>query len=449
VPLRWKIVALAIVPLLCAALFLAIEMQRQSARLAEEQVGLIEASMTEQKRTELRHAIALVEGELAVLGDEPDEARAGAHAKALIAAAHYGEDGYFFAYARDGTCLVHPRQPELVGKNLYQLVDGRGRRVIPSLVETAEAGSGFQEYEWVKPSTGRPTAKLAYVALLPRFDWVLGTGVYLDDVATAASAARAEARRSVQATMWSLASAALLAIAVVFAGTMALNVNERRLADERLRVANERLATLRASEQEHTRRELHEGVLQILTAIKFQLELAEQELSAQGAAPSAHLRGGLERVGLCFEEVRRIVDRRTPVGLDQGLSAGLAELVREFSERAKVPAEFRDTLAGALPPEPYASELYRVAQECLRNVEQSAEAQSAVVTIGRDAAHALVLSVIDDGRGFDPNRLDPERTGVGLRHIRERIAELGGTVRIASRPGRTEITVQVQEDRQS
>jgi two-component system NarL family sensor kinase len=448
VSLRWKIVTLAIVPLLCAALFVAVEIQRQSARLAEQQVGLIEASMKEQKRTELRHAIALVAGELAVLDDERDEARASDRAKALIAAAHYGDDGYFFAYTRDGTCLVHPKLPELVGKNLYPLVDSRGRRVIPSLVETAERGSGFQEYEWVKPSTGRPAEKLAYVALLPRFDWVLGTGVYLDDVAAAASAARAEARRSVHATMWFLAAVALLAIAVVFAGTMALNVNERRLADRRLRVANERLATLRASEQEHTRRELHESVLQILTAIKFQLELAEQELLASGAPASPHLRGGLERVGLCFEEVRRIVDRRTPVGLDKGLSAGLEELVREFSERAKVPAELRDSLGAVAPPEPYASELYRVAQECLRNIEQSAEAKSAIVTIGRDAPNGLFLSVVDDGRGFDPNRLDPQRTGVGLRHIRERIADLGGTVRIASRPGRTEIAVRVQEDRQ-
>ena len=439
--------ALAIVPLVCAAVFVAFEIQGQAARLAEQQVALIETNMKEQKRTELRHAIELVQGELAVLGDEPDEARASARAKALIAAAHYGEDGYFFAYARDGTCLVHPRQPELVGRNLSPLVDRRGRRVIPGLVETAERGSGFQQYEWVKPSTGRPTEKLAYVALLPRFDWVLGTGVYLDDVEAAASAARAESRRSVRSTMGHLAAVALLAMGVVFAGTMVLNVNERRLADRRLSLANERLATLRASEQERVRRELHESVLQILTAIKFHLELADQEQLARGAPPSASLRAGLDRLGACFEEVRRIVDRGTPVGLDGGLSAGLAELAREFGERAHVSVELRDSLGGVAPPEPYASELYRVAQECLRNVEQSAEAKTTVVTIGREGPHALLLSVVDDGRGFDPNSLDPERTGVGLRHIRERIADLGGTVRIDSRPGRTEIAVRVKEDR--
>jgi two-component system NarL family sensor kinase len=444
--LRWKIVVLAILPFLVASLAVALEVGRQSRLLTEQQAELIEASLMEQKRTELRHAIALIEGELQVLDDDRNQERAAEHAKALIAAAHYGDDGYFFAYDRAGTCLVHPMQPDLVGSNLWELRDARGRRVIPGLVETAQRGSGFQRYEWRKPSTGRSVEKLAYVARLPRFGWVLGTGVYLDDVAAATERVRTQARGSVTKTMQGLVAVALLAIGLVFASTLGLTVTEQRLADARLRAANERLAKLREREQAHLARELHEGVLQLLAAAKLELGLAAEKLTRNREDAARSLALGIEPLARAMTEVRAIVYRspRTPI-TTRGWSRALSELVRDFASRSGAKVDFDGNVEDA-PPEPYASELYQIVQECLTNIERHARAKNVELEVRRDASGALTLRIHDDGCGFDPESVD-DTQHAGVRHIRERVADLDGTLRIESRPGSTELCVHLKVDR--
>jgi len=442
--LKWKLLALAVLPLLAATVAIGLLVSWQAGRLGEQQARLLKTSLMEQKRVELRHAVALVAGELAVL-PRGSEAQASERAKALIGAAHYGEDGYFFAYDRDGTCLVHPKQPELVGKNLWALRDSRGRRVIPGLVETAERGDGFQEYMWEKPSTGRPTEKLAYAALLPRFGWVLGTGVYLDDVASASQAARREAQSSVEHTLSRLAGVALLALGLVFTGTMLLNLSEQRQADARLRTANERLATLRMKERTRIAAELHEGLSQLLVATKFHFELTAQKLAENSAEARASLEKGLARLAESISDVRRISHALRPTAIDElGWTRALHELMEEFPKRAGVKLTFTDALGGVVPPEPYASELYRIAQEAITNIERFAQASEVTITLHRDAAGDVSLKVLDNGRGFDVERTEREPGGIGLINLRERAEDLGGSFRITSRPGRTELSVHVK-----
>jgi two-component system NarL family sensor kinase len=444
--LKWKIVALAILPLAVATIAVAWVVAWQSNRLAEHEATLVASSLMDQKRSELRHAVALVTGELDVLRSETDGARVVERAKALIAAARYDTDGYFFAYDGAGTCLVHPTQPELVGKNLWALRDSGGRRVIPELVGTARHGSGFQQYTWAKPSSGRETEKLAYVALWPQLGWVVGTGVYLDDVAAATEAVRTEAHRGVVSTMWRLAAVFLSAVALVFGGTMALNLNEQRAADRRLEIANHKLVKVRTREQTRIARDLHEGVLQLLAAAKFQFELGERQLEANLAGARSSFAVGRERLQSAIADVRGIAHARQPLALERlGWSRALADLAREFTRRTGVKLAFDDALGGAPPPEPYASELYRIVQECLTNVERHAAATAVELTVRRDAVGDLHLRVSDDGRGFDPERVvEAAESGLGLRHVRERVEDLHGTFNIESTPGHTELSVHVR-----
>ncbi len=68
--------------------------------------------------------------------------------------------------------------------------DGDGVYVVQELLMRAKEGGGFQRYLWPKPSNGRITRKLSYAVLLPRWGWMLGTGIYLDDVDAAAARMR-------------------------------------------------------------------------------------------------------------------------------------------------------------------------------------------------------------------------------------------------------------------
>jgi len=439
---KLKILTLGIVPLLFAIVAVGAELVRQSRLLGEEQAQLIEASLMAQKRAELVHAVELVESQIESLDSALDDEVRQARVKSILAAAHYGEDGYFFVYDLAGTCLVHPRQPELVGRNLQALTDAHGRRVIPALLETAQRGDGFQRYTWEKPSNHRLTEKLGYVSLLPRWGWIVGTGIYLDDVERASAAVRQKSMDSVRQTMWRLTLVALVAMLAVFAGGLALNVSEHRLADAKLKTLSARIVTLQEEERARVSRELHDGISQLLVAMKFHFELARQKLEAGEPGAKESLESGLQRLVECIADVRRISHALRPAMLDQlGLGSALRQLAEEFEARTGTQVKVTDTLADASLSERELVTLFRSAQEALTNVERHAKAQHVSLELGRGpGGSGAQLRISDDGRGFDTQAIDaPGQGGIGLRNIRERVEDLGGDFSVQSRPGHTEL----------
>ncbi len=439
--LRWKLVALALLPLLVATVVVALQVWARANRLANQQVSLVETSLLQAKRSELVHTVELLQNQVqAVVDTELDETRAEARVRALIASARYGSDGYFFANDLDGVCLVHGRQPELVGKNLWDLRDARGSYVIRSLIASALHGDGFFMYQWERPSTKLLADKLAYVARVPRWGWVFGTGVYLDDIAATSRVVRGEARASVERTMWRIATIALLAIALVFSGTLLVTISEQRLADRRLRAANHALVTLRSKERARIARQLHESALQVLAATKFRFELAQQALPQEPNAARKDLASGLERLSECIGEVRRVSHALRPLAIERlGWARALRQLCDDFAARTRVELRLVDVLPEA-PPEPYAAELYQIAQGALANVENWARAAHVDITLARTGAE-LSLRVVDDGVGFDPELATRDaRAGIGLRNLRERVEDLNGVFELVSRPGRTELS---------
>src|SRR5690606_18865249 len=124
-----------------------------------------------------------------------------ARALALLQQMEFGRDGYFFVYDLQGNNLMHPRQPELVGRNLWELRDTRGQPVIQNLLAAArQGGSDGQSirYLWKKPSTGQTVDKLGYILILERWGWMLGTGIYLDDVEQALTDIDATAQANIR-----------------------------------------------------------------------------------------------------------------------------------------------------------------------------------------------------------------------------------------------------------
>jgi methyl-accepting chemotaxis protein len=94
----------------------------------------------------------------------------------------YNESDYFFSFNTDAIYTVFGPKPENEG------VDWQGEWPEPllrSLIETAQAGAGFYEYEFPKAGEDTPSPKVSYVAAVPEWGWVVGTGIYVDDVNTA------------------------------------------------------------------------------------------------------------------------------------------------------------------------------------------------------------------------------------------------------------------------
>ena len=91
--------------------------------------------------------------------------------------------GYIFIYDYDGVVLMHPEKPSLVGKNLIGLKDPKGLFLIKELIEKAKQGGGFVTFGWAKKEGEEPVEKLGYAANFEPYKWMLGSGVYVDDLA--------------------------------------------------------------------------------------------------------------------------------------------------------------------------------------------------------------------------------------------------------------------------
>ena len=91
--------------------------------------------------------------------------------------------GYIFIYDDKGVCLSDPVQPYNIGKNLYTFRDPDGIQVIKDLIDVSlEEKGGFVTYTWVKPTTKERSPKISYAKAFKPWGWMVGTGVYLDEV---------------------------------------------------------------------------------------------------------------------------------------------------------------------------------------------------------------------------------------------------------------------------
>ena len=91
--------------------------------------------------------------------------------------------GYIFIYDFNGIVLSDPVQRQNIGKNLYNTKDTNGVMVIKDLIDISQKKEGgFVEYQWLKPTTGSLSPKVSYAKSFEPWAWMVGTGVYLDEV---------------------------------------------------------------------------------------------------------------------------------------------------------------------------------------------------------------------------------------------------------------------------
>ncbi|MDL0089705.1 cache domain-containing protein [Campylobacter sp. PS10] len=102
------------------------------------------------------------------------------------------KSGYIFIYEADGTVVMHPEKPSLVGKNLINLKDPNGLLLIDKLIKNAQNGGDFLLFGWAKKEGSEPVDKLGYSMMFKPFNWMIGSGIYIDDIKTQVQKERAE-----------------------------------------------------------------------------------------------------------------------------------------------------------------------------------------------------------------------------------------------------------------
>lgn len=436
--LKHKIVALGLLPLLLAVTVIGFLVIDQNRQLGQQQAQLIEQAILASKRMELKNYVALALSLIAPLqaSEDPQAQQRAIHALSSLS---FGTDGYFFVYDRQGHNIMHPRQAELVGKNLWDMTDPHGLLAVQALLHAATQGDGFQRYVWQKPSSGQVTDKLAYVVMLEPWGWMLGTGIYLEDIAQATQQVHQEVATGIHTTMQAIAAVVLLAILGVFAGGLTLSVRAHRLADRQLQQLNQRLLCLQEEERARVSRELHDGISQSLVSIKFQFELAGHQIAAGQAQGQQLLTQAITQLGTAIGEVRQISHDLRPSLLDTlGLPAALKQLANDFGQRCTlhIQCQIPDQLHGS---DRLKVAVFRITQEALTNIQRHAAATQVRIRVTQNA-HQLCLEITDNGLGFDAQHLEPPQ-GIGLQNIRERVEHLEGMFSLSSQVGETQIRV--------
>jgi len=113
-------------------------------------------------------------------------AEAQRHALEIVQGLRYESNNYFWINDMHPTMVMHPMKPEMDGKDLTDLRDPNGKTLFVEMVSAAKTRSGnFVAYRWPKPGKDKPVPKLSFVKSFEPWGWIIGTGIYIDDIDTA------------------------------------------------------------------------------------------------------------------------------------------------------------------------------------------------------------------------------------------------------------------------
>lgn len=219
-------------------------------------------------------------------------------------------------------------------------------------------------------------------------------------------------------------------------GQLARRLN--RMAEQLQNLLEARQDVAMLEERNRIARELHDSAKQQAFAAAGQIGAARALLEANPEAAAQHLAEAEALTDALRVELTSLIHELRPVALGKrGLATAVREYAGDWARQNQVEIAVRVQGERALPVETEQA-LFRILQEALANAARHSRARQVEVRLLYDDA-GVSLTVLDDGRGFDPESM---RRGLGLRSMQERAAALGGKLDVQSTPGGgTRVTV--------
>ncbi|EPY02692.1 chemotaxis sensory transducer protein [Magnetospirillum fulvum MGU-K5] len=280
------------------------------------------------------------------LKGEFDQAEAQRLTRNILRDLRYDKDEYFFIYAVDGTGVMIPGHPEREGQSALETKDSNGIFIIRRLIELAQAGGGSLFYQFPRVGSDVAIDKLSYANLFAPWGWMMGTGIYIDDI---------------QEIFWdkALHFAGLVLLVTLLCGALALGV-ARHIAN-----ALKRLSTI-------TNRLANQDYDTVVTEIDRTDEIGSLAVSIRtlrdAAREAASLRREQEMSKLRAEEERR---------------ASAMRMADSFESSVKQVSDVIAASAGSM----------KSAAECLTDVARQTSSQATSVAAAAEEASTNVQTV--------------------------------------------------------
>src|SRR6185437_11830002 len=386
-----RLAVLVVVAMIVSVSAFAVQLRALRNTLFEERENAI--------RNEVQTAVSLVR---TFVEEEKQgrmtEAEAQERAKAALRAMHFGKGDYFYAYRFDGVNVAHGLKPENEGKNLLDLRDSNGVRFNADLITAAQHGGGFVPFLFPRAGEAGPVPKIGYALAIEPWGWMVGSGVYIDDIDVIFH------DRLVNAAYWSIGLLALLGLCAwpiargivrpIRALTMLANGNTATVVPE----------TERGDEVGAMARAVGVFKSNMIEADRLRGEQEQQKVKAAASQKAA-----LHRIADQFER---------SVGAIVGTVASASTEMQRTAQSMSVTAEEANRQATTVAA---------ATTEATANVETVATAAGQLATsiseIGRQVAHSAAIAREAVGQASRTNE-----TVEGLAVAAQKIGEVLGLI---------------------
>lgn len=305
--------------------------------------------LMQSKQTKTRHIVETGHGVLSYfhqlqIDGTLSEQQAQTQAKQAIAKLRYDADDYFWINDLQPSMIMHPMKPQLDGKDLSNAADPTGKKLFVEFTKVAkQQGEGFVDYMWPKPGSSVDVGKISYVKLFKPWGWILGSGVYIDDV---------------NALIWQRLQSILLILSLVIIVMLILSVvigNSITKPCEETKQALEEIA-------------------------KGDGDLTKQ-LSVQGSDELSHIAQAFNEF---TEKIRHTITNITPITDNVNHSANeLTQLSQHASIKALEQQQSVDTVASAM------NELHASNQEVANAASSAAKAAHTASSKGKEGSSVI------------------------------------------------------------
>lgn len=428
-----KLLLLTILPIVLVTIASLILIDTQSRKLAHVQGLAVEQMIKSSKQTELKNYMKLVRTAIDPFYGWNDVSiiQAQRQVANVVNQMTYGDDGYFFLARSNGSKIENPLVLDKIGLSVLEM-QAAERRLVKNTLENGNlefnSENRLYHYTWNKPSTNLRAEKLGYSVALDRWDWVIGSGLYLDDIDEQIGSIQSKLEANVKETrkvLLALSVGAVLLTSLFFAF---IKFSEQKFADKKLKELTSELVDAQENERKRVSTELHDGISQLLVSARYGLDIAN--INAKGNKKiSGPIEKASDTISTAISEIRRISMALRPSILDDmGLAAALKSLAKDFQDQTAIETKIDAKNVGVLLNDKQKTCLYRVAQEALANVAKHSKADLVEITLSSDA-RKVKLIVTDNGCGLNVRE---NNEGHGLRNMRERVESHGGTFIIRS-----------------
>ncbi len=440
IKLKTKIILLSVLPMLVMSIVLTYLSVRNSSQLGNENAKEFASKIYNLRQEELRNytQLALSAVDHVYKDASPNDVGRQELAKQIFRNLRYGDDGYFFVYDYEGQNITHPIKPHLEGKNLWDLKDVNGTYVIRELIREAKnEEGGYTKYVWDKPSVGKETDKLGFSTHLYTWRWMIGTGLYMDDVSDSIDVVQKQVvENSENATLLTIAIASIFTL-IVSIVAIRFTVSQGKLANDKLQKLSRASLVEREKERSEVTSILNSEILNGIGFVREKLKTIAQGGQEEDDQVKKELATALMGLNKIHKVVSGLSNKLRPeILIESGVYVATEALVNKLADDSGINFSVATINAADRLNLNVETVLYRIIEEAVMNIVLHSKARNASVRLRRSRS-ALTVTIQDDGVGFDPYEVtnSVNNRGVGLSNMQLQMELLNGVFTLFSSKG--------------